>query len=79
MGTITVNISDETEQLFRETVKEEVGEGKGKLGSAISEAMQKWIDEKRQREIAKKMIALMEKGFDMGKITIKSRDELYDR
>lgn len=79
MGTITVNVSDETEQLFRETVKEEIGEGKGKLGAAVSEALQKWVDEKKQRDIAKRMIALMEKGFDMGRITIKSRDELYDR
>jgi len=79
MGTITVNVNDETEALFRHTVKEEIGEGKGTLGKAITEALQNWVEEKKQQDIAKKMIALMEKGFDMGKITIKSRDELYER
>lgn len=79
MGTITVNISDETEQFFREAVKEEIGEGKGKLGAAVDDALKKWAEEKRQIELGKSMIALMEKGFDMGKITIKHRSELYDR
>ena len=79
MGTITVNISDDTEEFFRSAVKEEVGEGKGILGKAVDEALKKWAEEKRQVEIGKKMIALMEKGFDMGKILIKHRSELYDR
>ena len=33
--------------------------------------------EKKQIEIGKRMIALMEKGFDMDKIKIKHRSELY--
>ncbi|HLC19365.1 MAG TPA: hypothetical protein VJK72_00475 [Candidatus Nanoarchaeia archaeon] len=32
-----------------------------------------------QEEIAASLIALMRKGFDMGKIKVKNRDELYDR
>ncbi len=34
---------------------------------------------KEQVEIAKRQIALMKKGFHMGKILIKHRDELYQR
>lgn len=79
MGTITVNVDDETERLFRDTVRKEKGTGKGQLGSAISEALRQWADEKRQKEIADELIALMRKGFDLGRITAHSRDELHDR
>ena len=79
MGTITVIVNDEIEKEFRETVKELEGSRKGYLGKAITEAMYKWVNEKRQKSVAQEMVSLMEKGFNMGKIKIKSRDELYDR
>ena len=49
------------------------------MGEAISEAMRIWTEEKRQKSIAEEMLALMEKGFDIGKIQIKTREELYER
>ncbi len=79
MGTITINVSDDVESVFRETVKEEKGTGKGALGAAVTEALQKWMEEKRQKEIAQEMVALMQKGFRMGKLPLRSREELYDR
>lgn len=79
MGTITVNVDDKTEKKFREAVKEKKGIGKGKLGSAISEAMNQWIKLNSDDEIAKRQIALMERGFDLGGITVKHRSELYER
>ena len=80
MGTMTVNVRDETEKEFRETVKRELGEGKGKLGSAVDEAMLKWNIEKNQKDIAARQIALMEKGlYSVGKGWKFNREELYDR
>lgn len=79
MGTITINVKEGIEHEFRETVKQDKGLGKGKLGEAITEAMQKWIEEKRQKMIAKEMLSLMKNGFSMGKLKFRSRDELYDR
>ena len=79
MGTITVNVKDDIEKEFRDTVKKQIGEGKGKLGEAITLAMKNWSDEMKQRVIAEEMKALMKKGFNMGNLKIKSRDELYDR
>ncbi len=52
MGTITINISNETEKKFREAVEKELGNGKGKLGKASDEALRKWADEKQQKEIS---------------------------
>ncbi|MBI4918698.1 hypothetical protein HY837_02120 [archaeon] len=79
MGTITVNVSNETENLFRKTVHKELGKGKGKLGGALDEAMKKWAEEKKQKEIGERLLKTMRKGFAMGKILYKHRSELYER
>jgi len=79
MGTITVNVSDETEEFFRGTVSKELGQQKGKLGQALDEAMKKWAEEKTQKEIADRQLQILKKGFKMGKILYKKRSELYER
>lgn len=78
MGTITINIDDDTEQRFRSCVKETLDTGKGKLGQAVKEALALWIREKEQQDIAKRQLTFLEKGFHFGKYVFK-RDELYDR
>ena len=78
MATITVNISDETGEQFREVVKQEYGTGKGKLGSAIQEALDAWVRNKKNQEISQRQLHLMEKGFFFGKGKY-TRDELHDR
>ena len=64
---------------FRQTVKEELGEGKGKLGKAIEEAMKKWVHEQKQREIAERAMKMMEKALYTLKGWKFNRDEIYDR
>jgi hypothetical protein len=78
MGTITINVEDNIEQQFRDTVKEQVGMGKGKLGGAVEEALNLWISKKSEEDIAKRQLALMTKGFNMGKYKF-DRDELHER
>lgn len=78
MGTITISVDDATEMEFREVVKEEIGEVKGSLGSAITEAMNLWIKDKQQTEIAERQLQLMEKGFRFGKYKF-NREESHER
>ena len=78
MGTITININDQTEELFREVVKQELGLGKGKLGQAVEEALKDWIKEKGEEEIAQRQLQLLKKGYRFGKYKF-SRDELHER
>jgi len=63
MGTMTVNIGDDTEQWFRAAVKEKLGEGKGKLGQAVDEALQKWAEDKETDKYVQEAIGLMKKGL----------------
>ncbi|MDI6902854.1 MAG: hypothetical protein QMC77_03880 [Methanocellales archaeon] len=79
MGTITVNVKDEVEKDFREAASTLYGRKKGALGRAITEAMQNWVYVKKQKEIAKRELKLLNKGFNFGKKLYRSRDELYER
>lgn len=80
MGTITVNVDDEVEKKFRETVEEHTENKKGDLGKAITEAMKKWADEKEQKEIAERQLKWMKEGlYKLPKNWKFNREELYDR
>jgi site-specific recombinase XerC len=79
MGTITICIDDATEEKFREVAKNILGEKKGYLGRATTEAITQWISDKEQEKIAEQALALLEKGHPMGKRGFRSRKDMYDR
>ena len=78
MTVITISVKDELAKEFREEVKQKIGQRKGDLGKAVEEALKQWLYDKRQKQIAEEMLKLMETGIEMGKINIRSRDELYE-
>jgi len=79
MGTITLSIDDETEQRFRSTARKVIGERKGYLGKAATDAMKLWIHEKTQEAIAKDALELIRKTYRFGEKKYSSRKDLYDR
>lgn len=79
MGILTISMNDEVEKELRQNVKNELGDSKGALGKAIEEAVKKWNEEKKQREIAKRAMEMMNKGLYSLKGWKFNRDELYDR
>lgn len=76
---MTISISDQTEKQFRKAVREDLGTEKGKLGSAADTAFRLWMEARKQKQFAAKGLALLERGFDMGKFKRVSRDELHER
>jgi len=76
MVTITVNVNNETERVFRNKVYRIYGKRKGSLGKAITEAMKSWA---MKKEYFDNCINLLESGISMGKIKYSERDELHDR
>jgi len=79
MGTITININDEIENQFRTLARKTYHDKKGYLGNAVTCALQKWIDEVTQKQIAERELKILDKGFVMGKLKFTSREELYER
>ena len=76
--TITINIDEEVLAKLRRMAEHEKRK-KGFLGRAISNAVREYLKEQEQERIAERQLAKMEKGYKMGKLLTKHRDELYDR
>ena len=79
MGTITICIDDATEQRFREVAKNILGEKKGYLGRATTEAITLWIRDKEQETIAREGLELLEKEHHLGTYGFSSRKDIHDR
>ena len=79
MTTITISVKDDVNKEFRETVKKKLGNGKGVLGRAVEEAMEKWVHDEKQKRIADEMMKMMDKGLYSLKGWKFKRDEIYDR
>jgi hypothetical protein len=79
MGTITISVDDDTEKRFREAAKKKLGERKGYLGKATTEALEIWVRKQSQDEIACDALALLETGQHPGKRRSIERKDLYDR
>ncbi len=77
MATITVNVGDEVYGKFRKLAAEVRNGKKGFLGDAITESMGKYIEEKEQEVIVKRLLAKMKKGVKIGFKGYRNRDELY--
>ena len=79
MATITINVKDEVNREFREAVEKKLGHGKGILGKAIEDAMQKWAKEKKTEEYVEEALALMKKGlYKVGRNYTFRREEAYE-
>lgn len=78
MGTITLSIDDDTERAFRKLAKKVLGEKKGHLGEAATDAFNLWIRVKRQDEIARDALELIRKKYDFGKRLYTTRQDLYE-
>jgi hypothetical protein len=79
MGTITICLDDLTEKRFREVARNILGEKKGYLGRATTEAITLWIRDKEQETIAKQGLDLLEKKHHMGTFGFRSREDIHDR
>lgn len=79
MSTITISVDNDTERRFREAAKKKLGERKGYLGRATTEALDLWIRKQTQEEIARDALTLLETGHHVGKHLYKERKDLYDR
>ena len=79
MGTITISIDEEAENQLRKIVEERGGK-KGDMGKVVSEAMKRWVEDRKQKEIAERQMKMSEKGlYRLPKGWKFNRDEIYDR
>ncbi len=77
--TITVSVKRDVEERFRKLAGATYGKHKGYLGKAMTEAMKEWERKKLSTDVNVRALEMLRKGFKMGKMTWKSRDELHER
>lgn len=77
--TITVNIREDVERKLRQIAAARYGRRKGYLGKALTEAVEVWAKKEEETDVNARALAMLRKGFKMGKIKWKSRDELHER
>lgn len=77
--TITISVQEDVEERFRRLAGATYGRHKGYLGKAVTDAMDIWIERKEKSDVNARALKMLEKGFKMGKITWKNRDELHER
>lgn len=77
--TITVSIQEDVEERFRKLAGVTYGKHKGYLGKAITEAMKEWEKKQIKTDVNARALEKLRRGFKMGKITWKRRDELHER
>ena len=76
--TITINVGKDVITKLRKLAQKEKRK-KGFLGRTITEATERYLDGREQEELRKRALQRLRKGYNMGKIVIKHRSELYDR
>jgi hypothetical protein len=79
MGNITISLEEENERLLRKLAKEKYNNKKGALAKVISEALKSLAAKSRKKRAMERQFKWMDKGFEMGRILVKKREDIYDR
>ena len=79
MGHITVSLEDEDERKLRAIASQKYKNKKGAMAKVISESIGLLEKESARARAMARQFRWMDKGFNLGGLTIKKREEFYDR
>ena len=79
MGNVTIALSDQDEAILRRLAKERFNGGKGSMAKAVADGLSRLEAESEREQARQRFLARLKKGYHLGGMTIKSRDEIYDR
>jgi hypothetical protein len=77
--TITVNVREDVEKRFRRVAASKYGKRKGYLGRALTEAMEKWVEEAEGSNTVARTVKLLNEGMDLGGVKYRRKEELHER
>ncbi len=69
----------ETETLLRRLAKERHQDAKGAMAKTVKEGLEGLDQDSARKKAWQRILARIKKGYYLGGLKIKSRDELYDR
>ena len=76
---VTLGLDGETETLLRRLAKERHKDAKGAMARTVKEGLEGLEKDSARKKAWQRILARIKKGYHLGGLKIKSRDELYDR
>ncbi len=78
MGHVTVSLEKEDEEKLRFLASKKYKNKKGALAKVLSESLELMSKSSKRQRAMERQFKWMDKGFKMGKILVKTREEIYD-
>lgn len=79
MGHITISLEKDAELKLRSIASSKYKNKKGSLAKVISECLHEASKGASRQRAMERQFSWMDSGFQMGKIQVKGRDEIYGR
>jgi len=79
LGNLTISLETGDEQVLRGIASQKYKSKKGSLAKVIGESLRLLSKQGARERAMERQFRWMEKGFAMGKILAKKREDIYDR
>ncbi|MDD5162667.1 MAG: hypothetical protein PHD95_00490 [Candidatus ainarchaeum sp.] len=79
MGHVTISLEDKDERKLRAIAKEKYSNKKGAMAKVISESLCLLEKESIRQRAMERQLRWMRKGFNLGGLAVKRREDFYDR
>ncbi len=77
--TITVSVKADVEAKFRKIAAATHGKKKGYLGKALTEAMERWTNEREEKDTVGATLRFLDEGIELRGVRYRHRNELHER
>ncbi|MFH1751624.1 MAG: hypothetical protein ABH821_01650 [archaeon] len=74
---VTIALEKKVENVLRSLASDKYNNKKGALAKVVSESLYLLSNKNRRQKAMERQFKLMDKGFNLGRIKVKCRDELY--
>ncbi len=79
MGNVTITLENEDEETLRSIAGSKYNNKKGSLAKVVGESIRLLSSKTGKNKAMKRQFKWMDQGFNLGKIKVKNRGEIYDR
>ena len=79
MGNVTITLETEDEETLRSIAGSKYNNKKGSLAKVIGESLRLLSSKTGKNKAMMRQFKWMDQGFNLGKIKVKTRGEIYDR
>ncbi len=79
MGRVTVSLKKEDEDELRKIAEIKYKSRKGAMAKVLGESIKLLSRQSARKRAMNRQFKWMEKGFNLGKISVKKREDIYDR